>query len=133
MSSAATARAIPQMIREALGGRPPVIHGAGDVERDYIFLDDVCRATAQAALREVSGVFNIGRGEGVSIARLAEEIVRLSGAPFGPKRVPAELDAQAAASMVFDIEKMRSIIGYEPQVPLEEGLQRTIEHCRKEG
>lgn len=125
----APGRAIPAMIARLLAGRPPEVYGAGSARRDYLYVDDACRAALQAALGEAEGVFNVGTGVGTATAELASLLVRLTGASVAPVFVPRELDAQAASSLVYDVGKMRRELGFTPAVSLEEGLLKTIRCC----
>jgi UDP-glucose 4-epimerase len=124
----ATGRAITNMICRLLDGQPPEIYGDGSTVRDYIYIDDLCRATLKASLREAEGVLNVGTGVGISAADLARLLVRLTGASVAPVRSPRLIDAQAGSSLVYDISKMRRELGFSPEVSLEEGLLRTIRH-----
>jgi UDP-glucose 4-epimerase len=126
-----TGRAIPNMIKRLLDGLPPQIYGDGSARRDYIYVDDLCRATVRAALREADGVLNIGTGLGTSAAELAEILVRLTGSSLTPVVAPRQQDAQAASSLVFDVAKMRKELEFTPEVTLEEGLRRTIRHIKE--
>lgn len=124
-------RAIPNMILRLLDGRAPEIYGQGTARRDYIYVDDLCRATLAASLREAEGIFNVGTGVGVSAAELAGLLIRLTGAAVTPEASPRAVDAQAASSMVYDIGKMRRELGFTPEITLEEGLRRTIRHFQE--
>lgn len=124
-------RAIPDMILRLLDGQAPEVHGGGTARRDYIYVDDLCRATLQALLLEAEGVFNVGTGVGVSAAELAEMLIRLTGAGVAPANTGREVDAQGASSMVYDIGKMRRELGFTPEISLEEGLRRTIRHFQE--
>lgn len=126
----ASGRAIPAMIARLLEGRPPELHGDGGARRDYIYVDDLCRATLEASLREYDGVLNVGTGVGVSAGELAELLVRLTGSPLKPVYSGRPVDAQGASSLVYDIGRMRRELGFEPEVSLEEGLRRTIAHFK---
>lgn len=123
-------RAIPNMIARLLEGRAPEIYGAGTARRDYIYVDDLCRATLRAATSEAEGVFNVGTGVGISASELAGLLIRLTGSAVAPAASAKAVDAQAASSMVYDIGKMRRELGFTPEVTLEEGLLRTIRDFR---
>lgn len=124
-------RAIPNMILRLLDGRAPEIYGEGKARRDYIYVDDLCRATLRAALREAEGIFNVGTGVGVSAVELAGLLIRLTGAAVTPEVSGRPVDAQAASSMIYDIGKMKRELGFTPEVTLEDGLSRTIRHFRE--
>jgi UDP-glucose 4-epimerase len=123
-------RAIQTMIQAVLEGRPPEVHGDGSVRRDYMYHEDLCRVTVDAALKEADGVFNVGTGRGTSVAELARLILKLSGRGGEPVFVPKQLDAQSASSMVFDVSKLSAALGGLQLTPIEEGLARTIAYCK---
>lgn len=118
-------RAIPRMIARALAGRAPEVHGDGSVARDYIYVDDLCAGVLAASLQRADGVYNLGTGVGTTSAQLADALARLTGCP-PPVRVAYAQDAQALASMVYDVGKLRAELGFAPRTTLEEGLRRTI-------
>ncbi|GGJ06548.1 UDP-glucose 4-epimerase [Alicyclobacillus cellulosilyticus] len=122
---------IPVMIARALAGRPVVVHGDGSQTRCFTHVADAVRATEAALSPAADGMaINVGGREEVSIRRLAETIVRLSGsaspiihvsyeAAFGPgfedtpRRVP-------------DVTRLGAVLGCAPAVPLSQGLTDTI-------
>lgn len=127
----ARGRAIPAMIARLLDGLPPEVYGAGAAKRDYVYLDDLCRATLAASFKEAEGVFNIGTGKGTTTAELAALLARLAGTAAAPVFIPRALDAQSESSLVYDIGKMRRELGCAPRVSLEEGLLETIRYFRE--
>lgn len=120
--------AIPHMINRLLKGQAPEINGEGLVARDYLFIDDLCGATLQASLKRAGGVYNVGTGIGTSTLKLARTLIQLTKSSMKPIHLRGIVDAQAAASLVYDISKMRRELGYSPRVSLEEGLKITIQH-----
>lgn len=124
-------RAVTAMIDAALDGGRPRIHGSGGARRDYIFVDDLCGAVVSAALAGSRGLFNVGTGVGTSALELARLVLRLAGrAGEQPLLDPGAGDAQSESSLVYDIKRMRTVIGYEPRTPIEEGLRRVLERRR---
>lgn len=76
----AYAAAVPSFLDRARRGEPITIHGDGGQTRDFVYVKDVARAFAFAAESEkVSGVFNVGYGQAITIAELVNEIRRLTG------------------------------------------------------
>lgn len=127
----APGRAIPAMIERLLAGQAPEVVGAGLARRDYVHVGDVCRATLRASLQEAEGVFNIGTGVGTATSELAALLVRLSGSSAAPVFLPQPPGAQAPASFVYDIGKMRRELGFVPDVSLEQGLLDTIRYFKR--
>lgn len=118
---------VPKFIRSALQRTSPIIFGDGEQTRDFIFIKDVVEASILAAESHATGVFNIGRGESVSINQLAELIVGLIGTKVEPvhkKPRPGDIRHSLA-----DISRARTF-GYEPKYTLGEGLAETIQSFR---
>jgi nucleoside-diphosphate-sugar epimerase len=107
----------------------PVIFGDGQQTRDFTYVDNAVQANLLACeAPSASGVFNVGTGARVSLNQTLEQLRRISGkdleAKYEPPREGDIRDSQA------DIRKAREILGYEPAVLFEEGLERTFEWYR---
>lgn len=122
---------ISLFIKALLAGQPPVIHGDGRQTRDFTYVSNVVDGVLRAATAEgVSGeVINVATGGRVSLLELARVLQLILGTnlspAFGPPREGDVRDSQA------DIFKARKLLGYEPTVPFEEGLRRTVEWFRQ--
>ena len=103
---------------------PPIIHGDGEQSRDLTFVKDAVRANILAMESNAEGVFNIGSGSNITINKLANLILNLTGKDLKP--VYQEPRAGDPRQTMADISKAKSF-GYEPQFSLEEGLRQTIE------
>jgi UDP-glucose 4-epimerase len=117
------AAVIPIFIRKVLDNRPPVIFGDGEQTRDFTFVKDVVDVNILAAESDVTGVYNIGRGERLSINRLTKLVIRLVGNSVEP--VHEEPRAGDVKHSLADISKARQF-GYNPRYNLEDGLRETI-------
>jgi UDP-glucose 4-epimerase len=117
------AAVIPRFIRRVIDDKPPIIFGDGEQTRDFTFIADVVEANILAAESEATGVFNIGRGQSISITRLAELIIELTG--INVKPVHEEPRPGDIIHSLADISRARSF-GYETRYNLEEGLKKTI-------
>ncbi len=113
---------------EALSeGKPPTIHGDGKQTRDFTFVADVVDGVLRAceaptAAGEVINVAGGGRISLLEVLRTLQNILRKPIDPtFGPTREGDVRDSQA------DIHKARQMLGYEPRMPLEDGLRQTVE------
>ena len=108
-------------------GKPPTIHGDGKQTRDFTFVADVVDGVLKAchapgAAGEVINVAGGGRISLLEVLRVLQNILRKETAPaFGPPREGDVRDSQA------DIHKARQLLGFEPRVPLEDGLRQTVE------
>jgi nucleoside-diphosphate-sugar epimerase len=110
-----------------LQGEAPVIYGDGEQTRDFTYIENVVDETLRAC--EASGasgrVFNGGTGARITLNEVLQRLEKISGqkiaAKYDPPRTGDIRDSQA------DISLARRVLGYEPRVNFEEGLQRTWE------
>jgi UDP-glucose 4-epimerase len=114
--------------RRLLSGEQPRIFGDGTQTRDYVYVEDVVRATLAAAEHD-GGVFNVGTGRETSVVELFELCRRVAdkddvAAVFAPAR-PGELQRS-----VLDISRAVDELGWRPERSLEEGLRETWEWMR---
>jgi NAD dependent epimerase/dehydratase len=125
---------IPTIISQALQGE--VIRlGSLTPRRDLNYVDDTVAGFLKVAEnpQAVGRVLNIGSGRAVSIGELAGKIMELVG---GGKRLVTEDDrvrpeASEVMELLCDNRQARDLLGWEPQVGLEEGLGRTIDFIRE--
>jgi nucleoside-diphosphate-sugar epimerase len=123
---------IPLFVTAALRGERPVIFGDGGQTRDFTFVTNVVDANLLACHAPDEGVvgevFNIGCGEGTSIADLWQRIRVLVGADVEPAHeAPRAGDVRHS---VASITRAGERLGYAPTVSLDEGLARTIAYFR---
>jgi nucleoside-diphosphate-sugar epimerase len=121
------AAVIPLFIDALKNGRAPVIYGDGGQTRDFTYVDDVveanilcCAAPAGAA----GGVYNVARGDRVSVNGLAEALMAIMGRNIEPVHEAARpgdvRDSQA------DSTRARELLDWKPGTTFEEGLRRTV-------
>jgi len=110
----------------AARNRPPTIYGDGSQSRDFIYVGDVVRACLDVAVSPATGgaTFNVGTGRSTTIGRLWKAIRHLSGCSCEPEYAPPR--AGDILHSLAQIERLRSVTGFAPQVALEEGLSRTF-------
>ena len=113
-----------------LAGLPAVITGDGTQTRDFTYIDNVVDGVLRAATTpDAAGrVINIATGRQISIKQLAQTIQGLLGSNL-PLQY-AEPRAGDVRDSLADIELARKVLGYEPVVSFEEGLQRTVDWYR---
>lgn len=127
------AAVIPLFITALLDGREPQIYGDGEQTRDFTYVTNAVEANLLAAEAErVPGtVINIACGRRYSLNDLLERLARITGVTVEPVRVPPRpgdvLHSKA------DISAARHLLGYEPVVSFEEGLERTVAWHRARG
>lgn len=118
------AAVIPQFIKRTSEGKPPVIYDDGQQSRDFSFVKDVVAANVLAAQSDACGIFNISRGEAVTINHLAELINKLVGSKVRP--VHQEPRPGDVKHSLADISRAK-VFGYQPEYNLEVGLAATVE------
>jgi len=121
------AAVIPLFIRSLLEGRSPVIHGDGLQARDFTHVENVVRANRKALAGDFPQgcrILNIACGGSTSVNQLFDRIRATCESPLealhGPDR-PGDI-----RDSVADISEARKVLGYEPEVGLDEGLERTL-------
>ena len=107
-------------------GKPLTVFGDGRQTRDYVYAEDVARATLLAAGGEgVGGVFNVGTGRETSVLELADLCGRAAGAEPELLRAPARAGELQRSSL--DPGRAQRELGFLAQTALDEGLARTWE------
>jgi GDP-L-fucose synthase len=111
------------------GDEEVVLWGTGQPTREFLYVDDAARALVLCAERlEVSEPVNIGTGRETSIRELAETISELAG--FEGETVWDDSRPDGQPKRYLDTQRARELIGFEAEMPLDEGLRRTIESFR---
>ncbi len=125
--------AIRAFIEAALGGRPLTIHGDGSQIRAWTYVDDMVRGLLLALehLAAVGESFNIGNARStVTIFDLAQRIKRISGASGEITFEP--LNYTDVELRIPNVTKARELLGFEAEIELDEGLERTIAWYREQ-
>jgi UDP-glucose 4-epimerase len=112
-----------------LSGKPTKVFGDGGNTRDYVFVDDVVNAFVKASGEAGSGQrFNIGTGIETSDRQLHTAVANAVGSPDDPEFHPPRLGDLRRSCL--DISSAARVLGWRPQVQLEEGVRRTVEYFR---
>lgn len=120
-------------IRNLLEGKPVEVWG-GDQRRDFSYVDDTVDAFLLAALSDDANghVFNVGGDSVLTLRELAELLVELNGGgKYDVKSFPSDRKAIDIGDFYADWSAIKATLGWEPRVPLREGLVRTLEYYRK--
>ena len=121
-------RVVSNFIMQALRGEPITIYGDGSQTRSFCYVDDLVKGMIRfmAAPDEITGPLNLGNPAEFTIQRLDEQVVELTGSPstIVHKPLPADDPKQRRP----DISRTTEQLGWEPSVPLREGLKKTIEY-----
>ena len=113
-----------------LSGKPTKVFGDGSNTRDYVFVDDVVDAFVQASGPDGGGQrFNIGTGLETSDRQLHSAVAAAVGAPDDPEFHPPRLGDLKRSCL--DIGLAEQVLGWRPQVSLDDGVARTVEYFRQ--
>ncbi len=115
--------------RALLSGKPTKVFGDGSNTRDYVYVDDVVDAFVKAAGPAGGGQrFNVGTGVETSDRQLHSAVAAAVGAPDDPESHPPRLGDLKRSCL--DIGLAERVLGWRPQVALDEGVRRTVEYFR---
>jgi len=123
-------------LRNLLEGVPIKVFGDGTQRRDFNFVDDVVAAMLVAVLhpKALGQVYNLGSPEVINLKDLAALLVRIHGTgsyeitPFPPERKAIDI-----GDYYSDFSKIDAELGWRPEVPLEDGLRRTLAFYTRHG
>jgi UDP-glucose 4-epimerase len=121
-------------IRLAIEDKEIQIYGDGSQLRDFVYVDDASRAFLMAGAAEACNgqVFNVGGSSPISHRDLVQLLLEVAGSGrVSFVEWPAEKKAIDIGSFYADSTRFRETVGWEPRVPLREGLARTIEYYRR--
>jgi len=127
---------LPNFVRQALAGEPITVFGDGTQSRSFTYVGDVVRALL-ALMDEpaaIGEVLNIGNVEEVSIRGLAERVRAAAGSSSDIVTIPYDQAYESGFEdmprRVPDLTKIRALIGYEPQVGLDQIIQHVLADFR---
>ena len=121
-------RAVPNFMAQAIRGEPLTVYGDGSQTRSLCYVSDLVRGVLAALDRGDEQPVNLGNPEEVSMLELAETIIRLAGSQskIDHRDLPVDDPKQRRP----DITRARNLLGWQPEVGLEDGLRRTLEYFR---
>src|SRR5204862_1544189 len=122
-------RVVPAFISQALRNEPMTVFGDGSQTRSFCYVSDLIDGIYRLLMSDEVQPTNIGNPSEMTVLQFAERITALTGtsAPIEFRPLPED-DPKVRRP---DITQARTILGWEPRVPLEEGLARTIEYFRR--
>jgi dTDP-glucose 4,6-dehydratase len=117
-------RAIPTFLRQALEEKPLTVFGDGSQTRSFCYVDDLVRGLILLAESGEHMPVNIGNPTEMTLLELAEAVVAATGSssPIVFEALPVD-DPQVRQP---DITRARQLLGWEPEVALDDGLRRTL-------
>jgi len=108
-----------------LSGEQPIINGDGKQTRDYVYVGDVVRANLKALTFNKNEIFNIGTGIETDVNGIFQFLNKLTNRNVKENHGPAKKGEQRRS--VISFKKAEEMLGWKPEVGLEEGLKRTVE------
>ncbi len=121
-------RVVPTLISQALKGEPLTVFGDGSQTRSFCYVSDLIDGVARLLYSGIREPVNVGNPDEMTVLEFAETIRRLTGssAPIVRRPLPVDDPKQRRP----DITLARTALGWEPKVPLEDGLRETISYFK---
>jgi len=121
-------RVVPAFIGQALSGQPITVFGDGAQTRSFCFVTDLIDGIFRLAMSDEKEPVNIGNPREMTIKQFAEYIQKITGATAPIEYRPLPVDDPKVRQP--DITKARRVLGWEPKVEFEEGIEKTLEYFR---
>ncbi len=122
-------RVVPALIGQAIGGKPMTVFGDGSQTRSFCYVDDLIDGIYRLLLSNEPDPTNVGNPAEMTVLQFAKVIQKLTGTKS--EIVFQSLPTDDPKVRQPDISKARRVLGWEPKVPLEEGLVQTIAYFRE--
>jgi dTDP-glucose 4,6-dehydratase len=121
-------RAVPNFMAQAIRGEPLTVYGDGSQTRSLCYVSDLVRGVIATLEKADELPVNLGNPHEVTVLELAETIIRLSGSKsrIDHRELPVDDPKQRRP----DISRAKTVLGWQPEVRLEDGLRRTLEYFR---
>ena len=123
-------RAIPNFLRQALEAKPLTVYGDGSQTRSFCYVDDLIRGLVLLADSDEHLPVNLGNPGEFTILELAEAVLRLTGS--ASQVVHEALPVDDPQQRQPDITRAQQLLGWEPEIELEDGLRRTLTSLGKD-
>ena len=122
-------RVVSNFIVQALRGEPLTLYGEGDQTRSFCYVDDLVEALIKLMnVADVHDPVNLGNPGEFTIKQLAEEVVKICDSKSGVKYLPLPEDDPKQRKP--DISRAQTLLGWNPTIPLNEGLQKTVSYFK---
>jgi UDP-glucuronate decarboxylase len=125
-------RVVSNLIVQALRGEPLTVYGDGSQTRSFCYVDDLVDGLIKLmdSPVEVTGPINIGNPGEFTVLELAKQVMALTGSDSSVEHLPLPSDDPVRRRP--DITRAKELLGWEPSIPLSEGLPRTVEYFKSE-
>ena len=117
-------RAVPNFISQALRGEPLTVFGNGSQTRSFCYISDMVEGILRLSTSRVEGPVNLGNPRELTVLEMAQLVLRLTGGKS--EIVYRGLPVDDPKVRRPDIQKAQKALAWEPKVPVEEGLKKTI-------
>jgi dTDP-glucose 4,6-dehydratase len=121
-------RAVPNFMAQAIRGEPITVYGDGSQTRSLCYVSDLVRGVVATLERGDELPVNLGNPHEVTVLQLAETVVRLAGSKS--RIVHKDLPVDDPKQRRPDIARAKKLLGWQPEVSLEDGLAKTLEYFR---
>lgn len=116
-------------LKRLLNDKPPLVMGNGEQSMDFVNVKDVVRANIMGMESDVENeIFNIGSGKSTTIRKLAYMLIDIMGKDVKPRFKPRDVIVTERRA---DIRKAKDILGFEPEIGLQEGMREVAEDIKK--
>jgi dTDP-glucose 4,6-dehydratase len=122
-------RVLPNFVYQALTGRPLTVYGDGRQTRSFCYVSDLIEGIYRLFESDHHEPVNIGNPREMTILEFARMVLKFTGSAAEIQFEPLPVDDPKRRCP--DITKAKRLLGWEPRVPLEEGLERTVEFFRR--
>jgi len=122
-------RVVSNFITQALVGQPITVYGDGSQTRSFCYVDDEVEGIYRLFMRGDAQPTNVGNPDEYTVKQLAEIVIDLTGS--SSQIVHEELPVDDPKVRKPDISRARRMLGWEPKVPVREGVARTVEYFRR--
>ncbi|MGX1669808.1 UDP-glucuronic acid decarboxylase family protein [Streptomyces sp. NPDC055400] len=123
-------RVVSSFIDQALGGEPLTIYGDGKQTRSFCYVSDLVRGLVAMLDSSETGPFNLGNPEEWTVSDLAELVLDITGSDSEIQHHPLPVDDPVRRRP--DITRIQERFGWHPEVPVEDGVRRTVEWFRSQ-
>jgi dTDP-glucose 4,6-dehydratase len=124
-------RVVPNFIQQALCGQPLTVYGDGQQTRSFCYVDDLVEGIVRLLISDEHLPVNLGNPVEVTILEFAEMINKLVGNQAGILYKPDDRQESDPQRRRPDITRARALLGWEPRISLEDGLNCTLPYFRR--
>jgi dTDP-glucose 4,6-dehydratase len=121
-------RVVPNFLVQALSGKNLTVYGDGKQTRSFCYVDDLVDGILRVFCCDYHDPINLGNPQEVTILEFAEKIIRFLG--LNVQIVFEPLPQDDPKTRKPDISRARELLSWAPEVPLDEGLRRTLQYFK---